>query len=147
VGLGVVLDRQDIQFVAFYSFHSAVVGVDLEGLKASAFLRARNYCKVMILGGDVDDLFFQVFHGLVASVVAELELESICSKREGDDLVAEADSKDWDLACEVLHCSHGRHSPLWIPRPIGDEQGLWACSLDIGDAGVRRKNMNVEPAS
>ena len=43
----------------------------------SALYRIRTDGKVVILRGDVDNLLIQVFDGLIATMVSELELEGL----------------------------------------------------------------------
>ena len=87
--------------------------------------------KVVILRGDVDDLLFQVFDGLIAAMVAELELEGLGTQGQGYDLMSQAYSEDGNLSGKVLDGRDGLLGPLGIARPIGDEEGLWPCRLDL----------------
>ena len=57
----------------------------------------------VILRGDLDVPRLEVLDGLVAAVVAELELERACPDRLSEELVAEADPEDRSLAEEVPH--------------------------------------------
>ena len=75
----------------------------------------------MVLRGDVDDLLFEIFDWLIASMVAELELEGLSSQRQGNDLVPQAYSEDGDNAREVLDSTYGLLCSLWIARTIGEE--------------------------
>ena len=103
-----VLDRQNIELVAFYAFDCSVVGIELGDLQVRALHRSGPDGKVVILRGDVDDLLFQVFDGLIASMVAELELEGLGTQAQGYDLMSQAYSKNTPRSPSRFTC--------WVKR-------------------------------
>ena len=59
--------------------------------------------EAVVLGADLDLAGREVLAGLVAAVVAELELVRLAAEREAEDLVAEADAEDGTCLGELAH--------------------------------------------
>ena len=98
----------------------------------------------MVLRGDVDYLSLQIFDRLVAAMVAELELEGPGAQSQRDDLMAQADPEDGNLAGKVLDGIDGLQSPLRVAWTVGEKEGLGPHSLDLGDACMSGKDMDIE---
>src|SRR6266568_3920716 len=58
--------------------------------------------------GNPDASGLEVFHGLVAPPMAELQFEGPSAEGEGEQLVTQADAEDRDAANEVLRRGNGR---------------------------------------
>ena len=79
---------------------------------------------VVVLSGDLHLAGEQVHHGLVAAVVAVRELLDLGAGRHGDDLVAEADAKDRELAEARAHgVDHGRNADR-VSGAVGEEHAV-----------------------
>lgn len=77
------------------SFNSSVVNVEERHFcvmwKGSVF-----YCVAVVLTCDVDAACFGVFTGVVATAVAVFEFACFTAASQGQHLMAETDSEDWD---------------------------------------------------
>ncbi len=84
------------------AFERVVVEVDVRGLAADFFEAVRIDREAVVLAGDLDLAGVQVLHRLIAAAMAELELECLGAQRQAQQLVAEADAEDRQLAVEVF---------------------------------------------
>ena len=83
----------------------------------------------MILRGDVDDLLFQVFDGLIAAMMAEFEFEGLGTQAQGYYLMPQAYSKYGNLSSIMSDGRYGLRSSFGIAGSIGDKECLRPCRL------------------
>ena len=60
------------------------------------------HCKAMVLAGNGDTTTIQILDRMVGTMVAELHLEGFCARRQGHDLVAQANTKCGDTGFDQL---------------------------------------------
>ena len=96
-GLGVVLDAEDWQFAVAHALDSAIVKIDV-GDFDFRWQRVRIDGKAVVLGSDGDFAAAQILDRLVAASVAELEFEGGAAECVGEDLVAQANAENGQLA-------------------------------------------------
>src|SRR5699024_7848461 len=104
VRFGMVLAGENAQLVAFESFGRAVVDVDLRHVQFSRF----GYGIPVILSRHHHPIAPEVAHGLVHAAVAEGHLFGLATERSRDDLLAETDTRDREVADELVHETAGR---------------------------------------
>src|SRR5437016_10527569 len=86
--------------------------------------RVRVHREAVILGGNFHLVALKVQHRVVAAVMPELELISLSSKRQADNLVAEANSEDGHTAGEFPHGLGRVIERLGISRSIGEKDAV-----------------------
>ena len=75
------------------------------------------HCETMVLSRDVDTARSQVSHGMVSSMMPELELICLRSKSPGKKLMAQANSHHRQLANQVAYHVHGITQMSGVSRP------------------------------
>ena len=125
--LGVVLHREDRARRVGESLDGAVVQVhvrDLDRLAGGAQRLGVDRVAV-VLGADRDLLRREVLPGLVAAVMAELQLLRLAAEREAEDLVAEADAEDRQAAVgELAHDRPHAFDRRGIAGAVREEHGV-----------------------
>src|SRR6266498_3417677 len=116
-GLGVILDGEDGKLAVAHALNRAVVQVQM-----GHFDRVRQAVGIdreaVVLGGDLDLLRGQVHHRLIAAAVAEFELVRLAAKRQGQELMPEADAEDRLDADELPYGLDGVWDALGIARAV-----------------------------
>jgi hypothetical protein len=98
-GLGVVLDAEEGPVAVLEAFEGIVVEVPVGNF--AGFGQGRGVdAEAVVLGGDFDAAGGFVADGVVAAAVAELELVGSGAEGEGEELMAEADAEEGNLAGE-----------------------------------------------
>ena len=139
-----ILHRDDIQALTLDPLHRTVAGIKLGDLQPCPLQGGGNYSEVMVLRGDVDDPLPQVFDRLIASMMAELELEGLRSQGQGYDLMAQAYAKYGHLSSEMAHGLDGLLRSLRVPRAIGQKQGIRSSRFYILNRAMCREHHQIK---
>ena len=95
---------------------------------------------VVVLARDFHSASPQVFHRMVAAVMAELEFGNLCAECKTQKLVTEADAHQRDLAQKLLHdCSHLREA-VRVGRTVGEENAVRTLRHNLFVGGVDRED-------
>ena len=97
-----VLDGENREISMSEGFAGAVVEVDLCDDDVWVFEGIGVGGEAVVLGGDEDFACGEVFDGLVGAAVAEFEFVGFSAEGVGEDLVAEADAEDGEVADEFF---------------------------------------------
>src|SRR5260370_16862220 len=115
------LDTDNFSRIVGDSLDRLVVDVDKSGSEFGSDQRLRTYCIAMVLGCDVASTGFQVHTGMVHGAVSKLQLVSVGSRGQGEDLHSETDSHNRDVGLEQLSSRFNGLSPLFhTSAPIAD---------------------------
>src|SRR6185436_14616668 len=80
------------------------------------------HSEAVVLRGNFDAARLQILYRLVASAVAELELEGFSTERETENLMAKANPESGNTALHNIAHGLGRvGNRRWIARPIGEK--------------------------
>src|ERR1700675_3556707 len=116
-----ILHREDREARMSHPLYGSVIEVDVCELDVFVRDAGNVHGKAVVLRGDLDLPGCQVFDGLVAAMVAKLELEGLAPKSEAQDLMSKADAEDRfgsdqlsDVGDEVRH-------PFRFTRAIAQE--------------------------
>src|SRR5262249_6556196 len=96
-GFGVVLHAKSAEVGDLQALARDVVEVRVGALRADRE-RVEIDAEAVVLRGDLDAPGGEVLHRLVRAAVAEFELVGLAAEGQGEELVAEADAEDGDLA-------------------------------------------------
>ncbi len=143
-GFGVILDREDGEFGVAEAFDGAVVEVELGDFGAAFFEGLRVGGEAVVLRGDGDFAGLQIFHGLVAAAVAELELEGGAAHGVREHLVAEADAEDGVLVEEAGHRFMDIGEGGGIAGAVREEDGVGVVLFDLFGGVGGRENLHIE---
>ena len=143
-GFGVILNREDGEVFVAEAFDGVVVEVDL-GDERAAFFEARGVGgEAVVLGGDGDLAGFQVFDGLIAAAVAELEFKGGAADGVGDHLVAEADAEGGELGYErrdgAVHVVEGGG----VAGAVGEEEAVGLVRKNLLGGGGGGEDLDLE---
>src|SRR6266849_11131246 len=130
-GLGVVLHGEDRQLPMPHALGGAVVEVHVGFDEPGLLHRPGIHAEAVVLRGDLDAPGLEVLHGMVGAVVAELELVGAAPEGQAQDLVAEADAEDRQLADELAHRFHEVRHGFGIAGAIGEKEPV-GLSLEDG---------------
>src|SRR5215218_4874703 len=118
-----VLDTPGTQFGARDALYRAVVEVSVgkvyaggQGLFADG--------EAVVLAGDLDPPRLQIPHRVVRTVVPEGHLVRLAIQGEPEELVAQADAEDGNLAEQRTQGVHGVLQGGGIPGPVRQEQAV-----------------------
>lgn len=143
-GFGVILDGEDGELFVAEALDGAVVEIDFGNDAATLFELFRVGGEAVILGGDADDARLQIFYGLIAATVAELELVGACAEGVGNHLVAKANAKHGVAGHELADGFVGVGDGGRIARAIGQEDAL-GVTLDDGlGSGIGGDDVHIE---
>ena len=123
-GFGVVLHTEQRQSLVAQAFERVVVQVHMRQLNFVGVDRLGIDGEVVVVCGDFDLSRTQLLHGMIATVVAELQLESLSAERDAGELMPQADAKNW-LA------------------PHQSPDGIYGIRTRLGIAGAVRKENSV----
>jgi hypothetical protein len=101
-GLRVILNAQHRGLSVAHAFDGAIIEVDVGDLNIARKARWIDR-KTVILAGDGHLAVAQVFDGLVAAAMAELELEGLASVGMSEDLMSQTDGKNGLHSNQLLH--------------------------------------------
>src|SRR5712692_6812481 len=93
-GLRLILHAEQRQVPVPQAFKRIVVQVHVRELDFALWQRFRIDREIVIVGGDLDLSRLQLFHGMIAAMVPELQLKSLAAKRNSDELMPEADPEN-----------------------------------------------------
>src|SRR5699024_8931020 len=94
-------------------------------------------CETMILGRDVDLSAEVVLDRDIDTAVAEVHLAGFQSQSTAQQLVAEADTNEWNLGCYyVANESYGIISGRCVARTVGDKDTVGIVLLNISEGRV-----------
>ena len=91
--------------------------------------------EAVVLGGDGDFAGAQILDRLVAAAVAELQLEGRAAEGVGEDLVAEADAEDRELADESRDFLVDVAEGGGIAGAVGEEDAVRIFRQHLGGGG------------
>jgi len=80
-------------------------------------------------------------------MMAELQLERPRTQCQRDDLMAETYAEYRHRSCKISDSLYGAHRPLGVPGSVWDEDTIRLDCLYLRDAWMRRKNVQIEPAT
>ena len=145
-GFRVVLDREDRPAVDGEAFQRAVEEGDVGGRDAAG-QRAGRDLETVVLAGDLDPPCRQLLDRMVGAAVAEGHLPGLGAKREGEQLVAEADAEERQPAgYQPLDDRHGIDARRGgVSRPVGEKDAVRLVREDR--LGVRRRGHDGHPAA
>ena len=126
------------------AFDGVVVEVDLGNDRTALFEGLRVRREAVVLRGDGDFAGFEIFDGLVAAAVAELELESGSAEGVRQHLVAEADAEDWVVRDEAGDGLVDVGQGGGIAGAVGEEHAVGVVGLDLLGGGGGGENLHVE---
>lgn len=76
------------------------------------------------LSTDLHTTRFKVTDGMVSSVVTKFHLKSLAAQSLAKQLMTHADSKNWNLSNNFLHCLHCIRNCSWIPWAIAEKNSV-----------------------
>src|SRR5580658_4025825 len=120
-GFGVVLHAEERQRAVAQAFEGIVVEVDVGEVDFGGVERLGIDGEVVIVAGDLDLAGVVALDGMIAAVVAELELVGFAAESEADELVAETDAEDGRAAGEFADAFLGVDNRLGIAGAVGEE--------------------------
>src|SRR4030095_14848612 len=106
-----------------HAFDGLIIEIDM---RASDFLGQARWIhgKAVILGRNLDIIQIGVQYRLIPSMVPELQLERLSTKRQTHDLVAQTNPEDRFLPEQVLHVPNRVVHGLRIARTIGKKDAV-----------------------
>ncbi len=90
-----------------HPFQALIIKVDMGNLHLVLGERVHIHAKPVILGGDLHPSIRQVLDGLVRPPVAEFQLVCFPSHGQAQELVSQADAKNWLFSQKGLHSFDG----------------------------------------
>lgn len=137
-GLWVVLHRQKRHVLVNESFECLIVEADMSGDATGSLQRLRIHRETVILRRDLHPSREQIAHRVIRSAVAELEFERLGSQRKRQQLVPQANAKDWHSTAKPLEqidriVNRGR-----IARTIRDENAIRPLVKNLGSGNGGR---------
>ncbi len=142
VGFGVVLASDDVEFRAVESLRGVVVDVDLRHFEVARFGDGVS----VVLRGHDDAVGAEVADRLVDAAVTELHLLGGATERVRDDLLAETDARDGEVAGVVLDERLCGLEVLGVTGAVRDEQQVGTDGVDVLGSGVVREDVDVRAA-
>jgi len=126
------------------TFAGVVVEIDLGGLGLGGGEGSGIDRKAVVLRGDADLAGGEVFHGLVAAAMAELQFEGLSAEGVAEDLVAETDAEDRLLADERLDGFVRVGNDAGIAGAVGEEDAVGIRCERFVRRGRGRKDADAE---
>src|SRR5712692_741523 len=105
-----------------HALGGAVVEVHMGFDEPGLLHRLRVHAEAVVLRGDLDAPRLEVLHRVIGAVMAELELVGAAPEGQAQDLVAEADAEDGQLADEPLHRLDEIRHRFGVPRAVGEKE-------------------------
>ena len=137
---GMVLDTEDpVRFTAD-SFYCPVQQVPVGDGQTCSRKAVLFYGIGMVLGGDLNPAGQQVPDRMVASPVSELQLVGGGAAGKGNDLMAQADAKDWIFSAQGPDQLNGFFHICRISRPIGKKDTVRPAGGHFFCCGIPGKN-------
>lgn len=78
-----------------HAFERVVVEVNVRQLDFALRQRLRVHGKVVIMGRDLNLSGIELLYRMISAVVSKFEFESLAAEGDADQLMTEANSKDW----------------------------------------------------
>ena len=128
--------EQRQRFVA-HAFVGVIVQIDVGDFDFARGQRFRVHAETVILGSDFDLFGEQVFHRMIRTVMAELQLESFSAEGEATQLVAEANAEDRNLADELSNVFHGVADGLGIAGTVRKKDSVGLHLQNVFGGGLR----------
>ena len=101
--------------------------------------------EAVVLRGDLDAAGAEVFDRMVAAAVAELELVGLAAEGQAEELVAEADAEDRDLADEMADVVLRVRHRLRIAGAVREQHAVVAAVEDL--LGMRGRRIDRDLAA
>ena len=99
---------------------------DSTGLLSNKLAQAwENQTIVVILSSNLNLAGQKIHDWFVAAMVAKFEFLDICTCNNGEHLVAQADTKDGNLAQNAASGLLRSVNLLWVTRAVGEEDAVW----------------------
>ena len=80
--------------------------------------------KAMVLRGDLDIVTLSTSYRLVATAMTEFQLVGLAAQRNREQLVAEADAKEWNLAEQLADVLLGISDRLRVSWSVAEENAI-----------------------
>ena len=134
-GFRVVLDAEERERLVAQAFERLVVEVDVGELDLVGVDGVGIDGEVVVVGGDFDFAGGVVANGMVAAVMAELELVGFAAEGESAELVAQADAEDGHAAHHVADGADGVVDGLGVAGAVGEEDAVGLEGEDVSGGG------------
>src|SRR5438067_7673071 len=102
-GFGVILHGQHRLAAMSKTFERLIVEIDVRVLDVILAERFGIDGEAVILRGDLDASGAQILHRMIAAAMPEFQFVRAAAEGEAEELVAEADAEDRDLADEIAN--------------------------------------------
>src|SRR4029453_6554300 len=107
----------------------------------------RVYREAMVVRGHFHPPGPQVHHRLVDAAMAVAQLVGAEAERPAEELIAEADAKEWNSCGQYLLQQRDlAGSRLWIARSVREEDTVRLERLDLGEGRGGRHHVHLDPA-
>src|SRR5947209_7696852 len=117
------------------------------GDDAAVFLqRCAVYGEAVVLAGDFHAAGVEVFDGLIAAAMAEFKFVGCGANRAAEELVAEANAENGDLAERTLDGGDGVVEDGGVAGAIADEEAVGAMLEYFGGCRIWRKDRDAHAA-
>src|SRR5207244_4168159 len=116
--LGVILHAKRWMVAVAEAFERLIVEIDVGNVDLVEVERIRIDCEAMIVRSNLDLLCDLVNHGVIGAAMTELEIISLASDREAQELMAEADAEDGHASDELAEIGHLRLQRLGIAGAV-----------------------------
>src|SRR5260370_21634794 len=93
-GFGVILHAEQRQVAMTQAFQSRVVQIHVRQFNFTLRQRIRVHRKIVVVRGDLNLPRGQLLHGMISTVVSELQLESLSAESDAGELMSEANAED-----------------------------------------------------
>src|SRR5215211_7004008 len=123
-GFGVVLDAEYRMISQPESFERLVVEIDVGDLGVCGVERFGIDGETVIVRGDLDFVSQLVDDRMVRAAMAKFHLVSLAADREAEDLVAQADSEDRNLADQAPHTVDLGSERLGVARTVREKHAV-----------------------
>ena len=142
-GFGVVLHAEERQFFVAHAFVGVVVEIDVSDFHIAGRQRFGIDAESVILRGDFDFLGDQILHGMIGTMMPELQFESLAAQRQPAQLVTEADAKNGHAAHQLSNIFDRVADGLRITGAIREEDAVRLEGENIFSRRLRGDNPNI----
>ncbi len=134
----VVLDAEERQVLVAHTFVGVVVQIQMRDFDIAGGQRFRIDAETMILGGDFHLIGKEVFHGMIGTVMTELQFKGFSAERDAAELMAETNAEDRDAAGKLSDAFLRVGNGLRIAGAIRKEHTIRAEGEDVFCGSFRR---------